>query len=514
MPDFVIVGTDGTEHHFPDGMDPKTAIQVVKNGELKATNQKPLQEPTTFWSGAAKGANDYATELGHGMFESAAHPQTAGDFLGLLLPSMMGSSAAPGLVKGLRSASETRPPVNRAVEAMTPSRPTVVKGLRAVAEPTKLWRKGVGYVADKIEQGGAAERVPKMSEVYSEKPAPPRNPNAPVAPVEPTKISDVVKSVPGAQPYEMRAPGGKTMADVYSEKPAPPRGPDVGPVEPTKISDVVHPVEGAKPYEMGPPDKTMADVYSEGEAPARQPTVPTGPDPMSPRVVGRAPTLDEALKEALMEAGKGEPTQVTTLGETPMPGGSQKPATPAVKGKAPRAGAPGGYTTENPPKGAYGPGAAAADGPVEEAGAIVAPEGVQRSPADRRASPSGKGDRIAETSQGADQLEELLSALHPDEGIPRVNPEGHGTMAEPTGFQATMRSTEPEFTRDVHTGAESGTPEAKSAQAHHKMFGEMDADYRRRIEDPLASFLMAALTGGAGAMLPSRDTTSNLGGLK
>lgn len=112
MPDFVIVGSDGTEHHFPEGMDPKAAIQVVKNGELKAANARPLSEPTTFAAGAAKGANDYATELGQGMFESAAHPKTAGDIAGLLLPTTLG---AGGMLKGLRAVSESEPMGNKMV---------------------------------------------------------------------------------------------------------------------------------------------------------------------------------------------------------------------------------------------------------------------------------------------------------------------------------------------------------------------------------------------------------------
>lgn len=58
MPDFIVVGSDGTEHHFPEGMDPKSAIQVVRNAELKSANDKPLNEPTTKVAGMLKGFLD------------------------------------------------------------------------------------------------------------------------------------------------------------------------------------------------------------------------------------------------------------------------------------------------------------------------------------------------------------------------------------------------------------------------------------------------------------------------
>lgn len=221
----------------------------------------------------------------------------------------------------------------------------------------------------------------------------------------------------------------------------------------------------------------LVDKYLPQVKPAEVPKPP----------MAKAPSLDEALQSALEQNMGADPAKASTLAETPMTGGAQKPKV----GKR-----PGGYTTDIPARGKA----------VEGEGA-VAPEGVTRSPADRRAG-TGKIDKLSETSQGADQLEQLLSALHPGEDIPHINPEGHGSMAAPSGFQETMRSTEPEMVE--HFGTEPGTPEAASGRAHHKMAGEMDADYKRRLEDPLASFLLAALGGGT---LASRSTTSNQGGL-
>lgn len=47
----VIVGSDGTEHVFPAGMDPHRAAQVVRNHELKVKSEAPMKEPTTFGEG-------------------------------------------------------------------------------------------------------------------------------------------------------------------------------------------------------------------------------------------------------------------------------------------------------------------------------------------------------------------------------------------------------------------------------------------------------------------------------
>lgn len=435
MPDFVIVGTDGTEHHFPEGMDPKAAIQVVKNSELKAANEKPLHEPTTFWSGAAKGANDYATEVGRGMFESAAHPKTAGDFAGLLLPTTVGTG---GVLKSLRAASEAEPAGNRVVRGAVN---TIREGGKAA--------------------GTAADAIPSSS-IYA-----------------PAKLPlNVIKGVTSKLPSEAKMLG----VDRYK--------PNVSGIPDSGIPQGEMPT-GTPPIELETAQEALSRKTESPTGGAQTDRIPyaspTSRPPALGKVVGKAPTLDEVLQDALEGTKATDPTEVSTLAETPMTGGTQKPKV----GKR-----PGGYTTDIPARGKA----------VEGEGA-VAPEGVTRSPADRRAG-TGKIDKLSETSQGADQLEQLLSALHPGEDIPHINPEGHGSMAAPSGFQETMRSTEPEMVE--HFGTEPGTPEAASGRAHHKMAGEMDADYKRRLEDPLASFLLAALGGGT---LASRSTTSNQGGL-
>lgn len=91
MPDLVIVGSDGTRHRFPDGMDPQQAIQVVKSAEMKASIPQgdlvSARARLNEQEGAPKeGVLKGMTSIGEGM----AHPQSVGDFASLLLPSDLG----------------------------------------------------------------------------------------------------------------------------------------------------------------------------------------------------------------------------------------------------------------------------------------------------------------------------------------------------------------------------------------------------------------------------------------
>lgn len=90
---YVIVDPSGHEHEFPIGMDRKRAIQVVKNQLLKAENAKPLKEETSYWPGFFKDLNSQAAEMADGMAQGMSHPQTAGDFLSLLMPTVGGGMA-------------------------------------------------------------------------------------------------------------------------------------------------------------------------------------------------------------------------------------------------------------------------------------------------------------------------------------------------------------------------------------------------------------------------------------
>lgn len=120
MPIRVQVG--GKIVEFPDGTTEdvmRGALSKLEQGDklqtLKEANAKPIKEPTTYMGGFMKGANDYATELGRSMFEGAAHPKTAGDFLSLLLPSSLGASGGSSALRGFKAVSESEPVGNKVV---------------------------------------------------------------------------------------------------------------------------------------------------------------------------------------------------------------------------------------------------------------------------------------------------------------------------------------------------------------------------------------------------------------
>lgn len=251
---------------------------------------------------------------------------------------------------------------------------------------------------------------------------------------------------------------------------------------------------GAK-YEPKPPVITGGDVTPLPKAkPAAVPLPPQA----------KAPTLEEALMDALKGAGEGDAPSVSTLAPdaAPVMTGTQKPKLPAVKGS--KAGRPGGYTTENPPKGAYGPAEQSASTPVEEAGAELAPEGVTRSPADTRAGM----EKPRFNAQEVSRMQELTGQMLPN-----------GEMADTAAtlrrlkgsrdagaamFPEMPSSARGELVKKLAPGPSRVPLEAEEriAEAARKAKGDMD----------LPSMLMAMLAGGGGA-LASRQTTPNFSGL-
>lgn len=412
-------------------VEPVSAMDMVSGRVGRDSGTQ--KEPDTWRGGFIKGLKENFVDplVGSDLAKHAARPTSAADVAGLLLPSGI----------GMGSAKEFIPAAKKLYQGAK----------RGAAE-----REGLKKVPAVINgMWGATKRNPDQvisnfeRKIFSE-----------------GHVAPDVTSIPD---------NGLPMEEMPTATPA---------VELQSPQDVIA-GSGDYPYRTTTGKETSRIPYAEPTS--RPSTSGFG------KVTGRAPTLDEALQSALQEsrATGADPAVTSTLAETPMTGGMQKPKV----GKR-----PGGYTTDIPARGE-------APAPVGGEDAIAA-EGVQRSPSDLRT--SSKSARFGEENSGADQLEELLNAIHGEEGgVPNINPEGMGTQG--SSFADTMKSVEPEFNRDVHTGAERSSPAAKSAEAHHKMFGEMDADYQRRIADPLASFLFAALSGGA---LASRSTTPNQGGLQ
>lgn len=419
-----------------------------------------ITEPTDYWGGFRKGLDDYLTEVGKGLFEGAAHPKTAGDFASLMLPTAMGMGGSA--LKGLKAVSETEPVGNKAVRGAT-------NALRITTEAA----------------GRASEAIPATS-VY--------------APAKlPLKVVQKAGSILPSERSMLGVDSNLANKSGYT-------GPDLRPFEEMPQGSGVdrhlpnksgYAGTELRPHDPLPTGTPAVEVETAQEALARKGGESTGgaiqtdripyasPTSRPPtsgfgRVSGRAPTLDEALQSALEESmGKVDPAKASTSADQISVGGMQKPKTPAVKGKSPAPGAPGGYTTDNPPKPAYG-----------------APEPAA-------APDSLKSTRFSEADAGGDDLGRLLDDIHgttEEDAVPHINPEGVGT--ESRSFVDTMKSTEPEFSRDVHTGAERKSPLADSARVHHQAFGEMDADYKRRISDPLGALLMALIGGEAASKQP------------
>lgn len=168
---------------------------------------------------------------------------------------------------------------------------------------------------------------------------------------------------------------------------------------------------------------------------------PTKPSPVkSPmdmvRLAGKAPTLDEALTEALTGAMGGE-----------------KPS----------------LVSSHPPLETVGEGALKQSGKFGKSGSMGQPGGYS----------SGR-PAISDV-----EYEKMLQKFGGKEQTP---------------FHSTA---DPEW----HSGAEPGSAEAGQANKMHKAEGEMSADYTRKMDDPLASFLITALLGGgsAGALMSSHE---------
>jgi len=102
--EIVIRDDSGTEHVFPAGFDPQKAIAIVRQSSAAPAMQRlgtvSKDEPGTFLGGFVKSLKDQAGEAFSGaapMLESIAHPHSAGDFAGLLMPATALGTGASSL---------------------------------------------------------------------------------------------------------------------------------------------------------------------------------------------------------------------------------------------------------------------------------------------------------------------------------------------------------------------------------------------------------------------------------
>lgn len=156
--DVVIVDGKGAEHHFPAGFDPQRAGAIVRAS---------TETPPSGWS---QGGNEAQTEPHDpewmaklkAMLETAAHPKSLRDFLGLLIPSEAGAAAsmeklgasAPSVAEAATKAATT--PITAAGPTLQEIAVGTAKGLKnAALSPTKT---AAGAVAGTVVGGheGAA----------------------------------------------------------------------------------------------------------------------------------------------------------------------------------------------------------------------------------------------------------------------------------------------------------------------------------------------------------------------
>lgn len=156
MPDgqeVVILGTDGTEHVFPPGFDPKRAAAIVRGSGVPDASlsmayrgkRDNLANPQS--ASEVQQAGSFATRMNATM-QGAAHPQTAGDFLSLAVPNTL---LAPGaarmastvIPKGMVKAGTA---LERTGEALKPTSRTAA-GLDILLSPRSMGNKAMEATA-------------------------------------------------------------------------------------------------------------------------------------------------------------------------------------------------------------------------------------------------------------------------------------------------------------------------------------------------------------------------------
>lgn len=380
--------------------------------QLKTANETPLKEPTTWLGGFLKGANDYATDLGKGMFEGAAHPQTAGDFLSLLMPTAVGTN--PAVFKGLKAATG---PLDEVVEPV--GNRAIRFGARRAADALDLTPN---IISNKTE-----ERVVKGLRDFGE----PRGPRVQgveqFGPANKSGLPDgreMPQNISGAHIYSKDVPSTQTVRGSGIPTPTPYERPSI-------VDNSFASTSGYKPGEFGEPALPI-----EG----------SGVDPHMPNTSGYLPH----------EFGEGAGHIEGAGVDHHMPNSS-------------------GYTP-----GEFGESALPLEGSM----------GVDRYMPNK----SGLSDL---------RMEELLDKFggQGEEGAVVGPPADSGHPAAPE-----TRSTYPtDLPEDWHSGAKPGSPEARRAQSQHKLFRELDNDYRRKLDDPLAALLMSLGAGAGAATLEKRQ---------
>lgn len=154
MPEIVIVAPNGTEHVFPEGMDPKKAGLIVRRSILDQANAKPLSEPTTYdegwWKGLKEGAIGGATGFVKGL----------GDAPGDLWNGVKRAAADPwGTAQTLLEQGTGVGAAKRLIQLPVQLRETADAMTRSATDP-ESWGRPIGSQVGQLALTAAPEILP------------------------------------------------------------------------------------------------------------------------------------------------------------------------------------------------------------------------------------------------------------------------------------------------------------------------------------------------------------------
>lgn len=327
-------------------------------------------EPDTWGGGFLKSLKDqfFEATAGNPLIQSAAQPQSMGDFLSLVLPSQVAAAPIAKSIGGSipnirermsRGLSSLGRAVQRGSESMRPL---------SIGSPTLTTiRKALDLSGRGIEKAAGGRRLAKGYDRYLPNKLGYQTPRdmsvmTPPESLPTSSLSDVDRYMPNRSGYT----GPSAVLD------------DVGDLPTSSLSEVDRYMPNTSGYGESAGGASFSRIPyrpQEGVVPSSQ---------MSPRIAGKSPTLEDELILALEDVRAPEsPSLVSGAPEQAITSGGPLRQS-GVFSRSERIGQPGGYSSGRP--------------------------------ATRPDTPSNP-------------LEDLLNAIHGEEGSPNI-PSGHGTFVD------------------------------------------------------------------------------------
>lgn len=245
--DVVIVGRDGTEHVFPSGFDPKRAASIVsgRNGQADPKTAPSSLDLLTGRGLSGGEGTDESTLAGVvKMLEPMAHPTTASDMAGLLLPTGVPNLGVRGAVSGFlrtaKSAATESPTIRQIPGRMLGKlyRSAFPNEASLAAEAEQLAQPARAAIKAQVAQGGeqfqmpradiTVDRPPRAAQVIGEGPAPaitPEGPGPAAAPGGTMSAAERAQLAKQGYSPDVIAKIEAQMKPVASHAPTPPESP-------------------------------------------------------------------------------------------------------------------------------------------------------------------------------------------------------------------------------------------------------------------------------------------------